>query len=182
MKNRSKKDTQSSTPILDRTGSVIGIINYRQSLLSPCFAYCRRLLRGLVASFRTRFSQGVTGASAVDSTATGSAGDVRTATDGSVTRVDETGDCCDSSPRTDDPNLDNPILGVDPELLNPERRILQLLLIEGGRLPQATLVERTRWSDSTISRTLCRMETQSRIERHRLGSGKCVVLPQNRET
>ncbi|AFK21276.1 MarR family transcriptional regulator (plasmid) [Haloferax mediterranei ATCC 33500] len=85
-------------------------------------------------------------------------------------------------PRTDDPDLDNPLLGVDPELLNPERRILQLLIIEGGRLPQATLVERTRWSDSTISRTLCRMETQGRIERHRLGPGKCVVLPQNRET
>lgn len=80
-----------------------------------------------------------------------------------------------------DADDDHPLLGVDPELLNSERRILQLLIIEGGKLPQSELAERTRWSESTISRTLCRMEAQGRIERHRLGSGKCVVLPQDDE-
>ncbi|WP_255516616.1 winged helix-turn-helix transcriptional regulator [Haloferax sp. KTX1] len=81
------------------------------------------------------------------------------------------------------PDLDagHPLLGVDPELLNSERRILQLLIVEGGRLPQSQVAERTRWSDSTISRTLCRMETQGRIRRFQLGSGKCVVLPQDDE-
>lgn len=78
-----------------------------------------------------------------------------------------------------DPN--HPLLGVDPQLLNPERRILQLLLSEGGALPQSELVERTRWSASTISRALCRMETQERVERYRRGSGNLVVVPQNRE-
>ncbi|WP_396613813.1 helix-turn-helix transcriptional regulator (plasmid) [Haloferax sp. S1W] len=78
-------------------------------------------------------------------------------------------------------DADHPLLGVDPELLNPERRILQLLLIEGGSLAQSALVERTRWSESTISRTLCRMETQERIERHQRGTGKIVILPQKRE-
>ena len=73
---------------------------------------------------------------------------------------------------------DHPLLGVDSELLNPERRILQLLLVEGGVLAQAEIVERSRWSDSTISRTLCRMEAQERIVRRQDGGGKLVILPQ----
>lgn len=78
-------------------------------------------------------------------------------------------------------DADHPLVGVDPELLNPERRILQVLIVEGGVVKQSELVERTRWTDSTISRTLCRMETQKRIERRREGIGKLVLLPQNRE-
>lgn len=79
------------------------------------------------------------------------------------------------------PDTDHPLVGVDPELLNPERRILQVLIVEGGVLEQSDLVERTRWTDSTISRTLCRMETQERVERRRDGNGKLVFLPQTRE-
>lgn len=78
-------------------------------------------------------------------------------------------------------DADHPLVGVDPELLNPERRILQVLIVEGGVVEQSALVERTRWTDSTISRKLCRMETQGRIERRREGTGKLVLLPQNRE-
>ncbi|WP_241662593.1 helix-turn-helix transcriptional regulator [Halorubrum depositum] len=78
-------------------------------------------------------------------------------------------------------DADHPLVGVDPELLNPERRTLQVLIVEGGVVEQSALVERTRWTDSTISRTLCRMETQGRIERRREGTGKLVLLPQNRE-
>jgi uncharacterized membrane protein len=78
-------------------------------------------------------------------------------------------------------DTDHPLVGVHPELLNPERRILQVLILEGGVLGQSALVERTRWTDSTISRTLCRMETQERVERRQDGTGKLVLLPQNRE-
>ncbi|WP_416841705.1 helix-turn-helix transcriptional regulator [Haloferax sp. DFSO52] len=74
---------------------------------------------------------------------------------------------------------DHPLLGVEPELLNPERRILQLLLVEGGVLAQSEIVERSRWSDSTISRTLCRLEAQERVVRRQDGGGKLVILPQS---
>jgi uncharacterized membrane protein len=84
-------------------------------------------------------------------------------------------------PRVAATDADHPLVGVDPELLNPERRILQVLIVEGGVVEQSALVERTRWTDSTISRKLCRMETQGRIERRREGTGKLVLLPQNRE-
>lgn len=85
----------------------------------------------------------------------------------------------DDSPVGSTSYSDHPLLGVDPGLLNPERRILQLLLVEGGALAQAEIVDRTRWSDSTISRTLCRMEAQERIARRQDGSGKLVILPQS---
>lgn len=101
-----------------------------------------------------------------------------TSTSASPERSD---DSTERPPTERDVDSDHPLLGVDPELLNAERRILQLLIVEGGRLPQSGLAEQTRWSESTISRTLCRMETQGRIERRRVGSGKYVFLPQDEE-
>jgi hypothetical protein len=71
---------------------------------------------------------------------------------------------------------DHPLLAVDPELLDPEQRITQLLLQEDGRIPQAEVVERTRWTSSTVSRRLGDMESRDIVERRRFAGGKTVFL------
>jgi hypothetical protein len=71
---------------------------------------------------------------------------------------------------------DHPLLAVDPELLDPEQRITQLLLQEDGRIPQAEIVERTRWTSSTVSRRLGDMESRDIVERRRFAGGKTVFL------
>ncbi|ELZ98093.1 hypothetical protein C440_02558 [Haloferax mucosum ATCC BAA-1512] len=181
MSNRSNKDTRPSTPSLVRTGVESGIVNYRRTVLYPLLAYCKRVFGDLAASIRRRLGQGVAGASAIDLSARGTVGDTLTNTDTTTTHLDDDPSHSKQRSESDGSGIENTLPDVDPELLDPERRIFQLLIIEGGRLSQATLVERTRWSDSTISRTLCQMESQGRIDRYRLGTGKCVVLPQRRE-
>lgn len=69
-----------------------------------------------------------------------------------------------------------PLVDVDPELLDAKRRIVQLLVVSGGSLPQSELVERTRWTSSTISRKLCEMESNDVVIRYTTGAGKTVVL------
>lgn len=71
---------------------------------------------------------------------------------------------------------DHPLLSVDPELLDPEQRIVQLLLSENGRIPQSEIVERTRWTSSTVSRRLGDMESRGLVERRRFTDGKTVFL------
>ncbi|MFC5367580.1 helix-turn-helix transcriptional regulator [Salinirubrum litoreum] len=71
---------------------------------------------------------------------------------------------------------DHSLLAVDPELLDPEQRIVQLLLSEGGRIPQSEIVERTRWTSSTVSRRLGNMESRGLVERRRFTDGKTVFL------
>ncbi|QOS13869.1 MULTISPECIES: helix-turn-helix transcriptional regulator [Haloferax] len=159
MADRSNDDTHLAGTAAGTTGAGGGALGYRRAIASRFAAYWHAFIR-LVVSLSNRSGRRNGGQPTTDSV--------------------------DASPYSERyvssaPDANHGLLGVDPELLNSERRILQLLIVEGGRLPQSQLVERTRWSDSTISRTLCRMETQGRIERFQLGSGKCVVLPQDDE-
>ncbi|WP_241768228.1 hypothetical protein [Haloferax sp. ATB1] len=159
MADRSNDDTHLAGTAAGTVGAVGSTLGYRRAIASR-FAACWHAFVRLVASLSNRSGRRDGGPPTTDSAGTSP---------------------CSEGHASSDPDANRGLLGIDPELLNSERRILQLLIVEGGRLPQSQLVERTRWSDSTISRTLCRMETQGRIERFQLGSGKCVVLPQDDE-
>lgn len=92
--------------------------------------------------------------------------------------IDETPPADTDGAPADDQFDDASIRDVDPELLDAKRRIRQLLLLEDGELPQAEIVERTRWTSSTISRKLCEMEEEGKVTRYQLGIGKHVLLPE----
>ncbi|WP_449404883.1 helix-turn-helix transcriptional regulator [Haloferax elongans] len=181
MSNRTEDDTQSSVQGTERTESDSRFTAQRLSPRSPIAKLSRRLCKvvlfclGLISSRTSSKSKGES-VSATKSEAEQPQTEIRSDTPGR----DQSGNHFGSGPNHVEGDSDHPLLGVNPELLNPERRILQLLHIEGGSLEQSALVEHTRWSESTISRTLCRMETQERIERHRQGNGKRVFLPQSR--
>jgi len=156
--------------------------NRRSSPRPPVLLTLKRVLTGVVLSLRTLVESNVAATrsggaeSRTSSAALGTRSDER-----SAVAADSDAGRTGFESRVSATDADHPLVGVDPELLNPERRILQVLIVEGGMVEQSALVERTRWTDSTISRTLCRMETQGRIERRREGTGKLVLLPQNRE-
>lgn len=48
-----------------------------------------------------------------------------------------------------------------------------------GRVKQATVAQKTGWSDAKVSRLLCQMEDAGEIERYRIGREKVVTLPDN---
>lgn len=157
--------------------------NQRLSPRTPVLLTLKRALAGVVLSLWTLVKSNAAATrsggaeSRTSSAALGTQSDERSA----VAAGSDSGRTGFES-RVSTTDADHPLVGVDPELLNPERRILQVLIVEGGVVEQSALVERTRWTDSTISRKLCRMETQGRIERRREGTGKLVLLPQNRES
>jgi hypothetical protein len=65
---------------------------------------------------------------------------------------------------------------TDSPLLTDEDRVRRLLGENGGRLPQAEVVERTEWSKSKVSRLLSRMEEDGEIEKITLGRENLIVL------
>lgn len=182
MKNGTDDETHSSVRHPERAEGGSSS-NHRWSQNSPSLSNLKRVFAGVAISLWTFVRPNAVTTAATDAASAASSDSLGMQSDGQspVTANDDSARL-DIESRLSPPDADHPLVGVDPELLNPERRILQLLIVEGGALPQSELVERTRWSDSTISRTLCRMETQERIERHRKGTGKLVVLPQNRES
>lgn len=61
--------------------------------------------------------------------------------------------------------------------LTAEEYVRRGLERHGGRLRQQEIVQRTGWSEATVSRTLSAMEDDGQISRVRLGRENVVCLP-----
>lgn len=73
----------------------------------------------------------------------------------------------------DRPERDRP---GPPRKQSPEDRVLELLEERGGRMWQQSIVAETGYSEPHVSRLLCRMEDDDRIERHWMRGQKVVLL------
>lgn len=100
--------------------------------------------------------------------------------EGEFTPGDATGEG-ESTPDDTTDEGDRGIEDVDPELLDVKSRIYQLLVAEGGEMTQSAIVERTRWSGSTVSRHLSEMESEGWVQRGRHGPSKSVQLVEEAE-
>ena len=156
--------------------------NQRSPSRTPVHSTIKRALTGVALSLWTLLKWNVAATRADGAEPRSSSAALGTRSDGgSAVAAGSDAGRTGVEPRVAATDPDHQLVGIDPEILNPERRILQVLIVEGGVVEQSALVERTRWTDSTISRKLCRMETQGRIKRRREGTGKLVLLPQSRE-
>lgn len=61
--------------------------------------------------------------------------------------------------------------------MSDEDVVYQLVDASGGRIKQATIANRTDWSESKVSRLLTRMEAEGVIARYRVGREKVVRFP-----
>jgi uncharacterized membrane protein len=63
-----------------------------------------------------------------------------------------------------------------PRKQSPEDHVLELLQESGGRMWQQRVVDETGYSEPHVSRLLCRLEDDGRIEREWIRGQKVVVL------
>lgn len=63
-----------------------------------------------------------------------------------------------------------------PEVLTNRERVIRILDLNGGRVWQADIVDRTGWSKAKVSRVLSKMEADGAITRFRNGREKVVCL------
>lgn len=90
--------------------------------------------------------------------------------------------------RTDD-RVDNPSMGNGrnvteqavpssemSEVMTDEHRVIHMLDVNGGQMPQSRIVEETEWSKSKISRLLSKMEDQSQVRKISQGRENLIVL------
>lgn len=71
---------------------------------------------------------------------------------------------------------------VDPALLSDEERVLHLLREHDGRMKQAKIVEKTRWSNAKVSQLLSGMAEDDQIEKLRIGRENLISLPEDDRT
>jgi len=64
----------------------------------------------------------------------------------------------------------------EPELLNDDDRVIQLLEENGGRMKQVDIVETTEWSKSKVSMLLSDMEEDGEISKLRVGRENIISL------
>ena len=75
-----------------------------------------------------------------------------------------------------------PDISTDPALLSDEERIEQLLSRNGGRMRQASIVDKTGWSDAKVSQVLSVMAEENRVDKLRLGRENLISLPEESTT
>jgi hypothetical protein len=64
----------------------------------------------------------------------------------------------------------------DEELLSDEKRVVELLQAQGGRMKQVEIVDRTDWSKSKVSMLLSDMESEGTISKLRVGRENIISL------
>ncbi|WP_227357608.1 thrombospondin type 3 repeat-containing protein [Haladaptatus salinisoli] len=62
------------------------------------------------------------------------------------------------------------------EVLTDEDRVLDLIRENGGRLPQSSIIDKTGWSKSKVSRLLSKMEDSQQISKINIGRKNIVIL------
>lgn len=72
-----------------------------------------------------------------------------------------------------------PSVPADGEPSSSNQQILSILEAESGPVWQNDIVDRTGWSKSTVSRSLCALEDDGVIVRSRIGRRKVVFLAGN---
>ena len=75
-----------------------------------------------------------------------------------------------------------PDISTDPALLSDEERVEQLLSRNGGRMRQASIVDKTGWSDAKVSQVLSMMAEENRVDKLRLGRENLISLPEESTT
>ncbi len=60
----------------------------------------------------------------------------------------------------------------------PQEYVVEVLSAHNGELRQQEIIIETGWSRSSVSRLLCKMETEGIVVRVRLGAGNVVYLPE----
>jgi hypothetical protein len=75
-----------------------------------------------------------------------------------------------------------PDISTDPALLSDEERVEQLLSRNGGRMRQASIVDKTGWSDAKVSQVLSMMAEKNRVDKLRLGRENLISLPEESTT
>ena len=71
--------------------------------------------------------------------------------------------------------------GESVELLSDEERVLRLLAEHDGRMKQATIVDRTDWSNAKVSQLLTEMAEADKVEKLRIGRENLISLPDGEE-
>lgn len=67
--------------------------------------------------------------------------------------------------------------GATGQLLVPEERIVDVIERVGGTMKQSEIVDAVDWSESTVSRKLCDLESRGAVSRYQIGREKLVYLP-----